>query len=145
MINIGSIVSNKCFVLFFFFIKFIIIIIISDRVFNVLSSKPGREVFVVVDISTNSQHILKRFEIDAYSNPQRCEDYIGFWRKCNQQSNFIVSYISHFYEGNNLLVIMEYCSKENVKNMIEQMINNKNYFAETVLFLFIKILKLFCI
>jgi serine/threonine protein kinase len=68
---------------------------------------------------------------------RRFEENVEIWRKCQKLTNSIVSYIEHFYKGEYLFVVMEYCSNGDVEMSINQKKENGSNFSETVFFIYL--------
>jgi serine/threonine protein kinase len=105
---------------------------ISDKVIDQHFSKLETGVYTVKEICSGNFYILKQPKIYDDKQRQRFEENITSWKKCNHESNFIVSFIEHFYENDNLFIIMEYCSGGDLKKMIEKMISDGKNFSEEV-------------
>jgi hypothetical protein len=78
------------------------IIIFADKV--VLEMKPGAQgvVFVVEDVKTHNQFVLKSLIIEE-TKKEEFEKMIKTWKAlCKSKGkNFIVPFVDHFYEGRN--------------------------------------------
>lgn len=89
-------------------------------------------VFLVNEIKTQKQFVLKSMFVET-SRKADFEKMINNWKSLclSKAKDSIVSYVEHFYEGENAIIIMEYCIKGNLEDLIKQKTKQNEKFTES--------------